>query len=202
MPSGSPPGRLAWVLSNHDFPRLPDRVGARNVRAAALLALTLPGAVFVYQGDEIGMPDGPGGEPPHDRAGRDRHRHPMRWDDAAPHGGFAPAAARPWLPAIEVAGGGVAQQAAAPDSVLSLYRDLVAARRALGPGLTFVDDVADGVLAYRRGERHVVALNAGDAPRPAPPAAEVVRATHAARHAAGSPAPAQLLPGEGFLARL
>ena len=52
-------GRIAWVLSNHDFPRLPDRVGAGNVRAAALLALTLPGTVFVYQGDEIGMADGP-----------------------------------------------------------------------------------------------------------------------------------------------
>ncbi|MDP8967866.1 MAG: alpha-amylase family glycosyl hydrolase, partial [Actinomycetota bacterium] len=81
-------GRIAWVLSNHDFPRLPDRVGARNTRAAALLMLTLPGPVFVYQGDEIGMGDGPGGDPPHDRAGRDRHRHPMRWDDDAPHGGF------------------------------------------------------------------------------------------------------------------
>src|SRR5215218_806972 len=132
-------GRVAWVLSNHDFPRLPNRVGPRNARAAALLALTLPGPVFVYQGDEIGMADGPGGDPPHDRAGRDRHRHPMRWDDAAPHGGFTTAQATPWLPAIEVAGGGVAQQAAQPDSMLGLYRDLVALRRSLGSGLTFLD---------------------------------------------------------------
>src|SRR5207244_2861981 len=73
-------GKAAWVLSNHDFARLPDRVGERNVRAAALLLLTLPGMAFVYQGDELGMADGPDGG--HDRAGRDRHRHPMPWDES------------------------------------------------------------------------------------------------------------------------
>ena len=57
-------GRVAWVLSNHDFPRLPPRRRSRSVRAAALLLLTLPGPVFVYQGDEIGMADGAGPEPP------------------------------------------------------------------------------------------------------------------------------------------
>ena len=193
-------GRVAWVLSNHDFPRLPDRVGARNARAAALLALTLPGAVFVYQGDEIGMADGPGAvDGRHDRAGRDRHRHPMRWDDDAPHGGFTDAGATPWLPAIEVDGGGVAQQTGAPDSMLALYRDLIAARRDLGPGLTFLEDAADGVLAFRRGDRHSVAINMGDEPNAAPAGGTVVRATHAARHPAGTQAPAQLLPGEGIL---
>jgi alpha-glucosidase len=194
-------GRIAWVLSNHDFPRLPDRYGAGNARAAALLALALPGAVFVYQGDEIGMADGPGAvDRPHDRAGRDPYRHPMRWDDGAPHGGFTNATATPWLPAIAVAGGGVAQQATDPDSMLSLYRDLIAARRELRGDVGFIDDVADGVLAFRRGRDHVVALNMDDAPRPAPTAGAVVRATHAARHPAGTPAPAQLAPGEGFLA--
>ena len=72
--------RVAWVLSNHDFERLASRVGEENVRAAALLLLTLPGAAFVYQGDEIGLPNGPGSDPPHDRAGRDPLRHPMQWD--------------------------------------------------------------------------------------------------------------------------
>jgi len=200
LAAGGDEHRIAWVLSNHDFPRLPDRVGARNTRAAALLALTLPGPVFVYQGDEIGMADGPGREPPDDRAGRDRHRHPMRWDDDAPHGGFS--AAEPWLPAIEVAGGAIAAQAQDPDSVLALYRDLIAARRALGDGMAFLDDVDDGVLAYRRGPGHVVALNVADGPRAAPPAGAVVRATHAERLLAGAPAPAELAPGEGFLARI
>jgi alpha-glucosidase len=192
-------GRVAWVLSNHDFPRLPDRVGAGNVRAAALLALTLPGPVFVYQGDELGMADGPGREPPDDRAGRDRHRHPMRWDDDAPHGGFTHGT--PWLPAIEVAGGGVAAQEHDADSVLALYRDLIALRRELGQGLQFLDAAA-GVLAYRRGAEHVVAMNLGDEPAPAPGAGSIVRATHAGRFAAGAPAPRRLAPGEGFLARL
>jgi alpha-glucosidase len=126
----------------------------------------------------------------------------MRWDDDAPHGGFTTAAAEPWLPSIAVDGGGVAQQSGAPDSVLRLYRDLIAQRRGLGAGLTFVDGVADGVLAYRRGDRHIVALNMSDEPRPAPPAGAVVRATHAAWHPASEPAPAQLMPGEAFLAEV
>lgn len=195
-------GRVAWVLSNHDFPRLPDRVGAGNVRAAALLALTLPGPVFVYQGDEIAMADGPGREPPDDRAGRDRHRHPMRWDDGAPHGGFT--TGEPWLPAIEVEGGAVAAQSADPDSVLALYRDLIALRAQLDGRLDFVDAV-EGMLAYRRGDAHLVAVNLGDGPRPVPAAAtgaEIVRCTHARRHPGGSPVPTVIAPGEGFVARV
>lgn len=194
---GGADGRVAWVLSNHDFPRLPDRVGATNVRAAALLALTLPGPVFVYQGDEIAMADGPGREPPDDRAGRDRHRHPMAWDDDAPHGGFT--TGEPWMPAIEVAGGAVAAQARDPDSVLALYRDLIALRPKLGEGLEFVD-AGPGVLAYLRGAGHMVAINLGDVTRTAPPAGDVVRATHAARLPAGAPAPLELAGGEGFVA--
>ena len=57
LPAGGPGS--AWVLSNHDFPRLPDRFGAENVRAAAVLMLTLPGPCFLYQGDEIGQRNGP-----------------------------------------------------------------------------------------------------------------------------------------------
>ncbi len=73
-------GRVAWVMSNHDFDRLATRVGPENLRAAALLLLTLPGTAFVYQGDEIGQANGPGVVPPYDRAGRDGLRHPMAWD--------------------------------------------------------------------------------------------------------------------------
>ncbi len=74
------PGRAAWVMSNHDFGRLPTRFGAENARAAALLLLTLPGPAFLYQGDEIGQRDGPPGESRFDRAGRDGFRHPMQWE--------------------------------------------------------------------------------------------------------------------------
>jgi alpha-glucosidase len=190
-PAG-PAGRVAWVLSNHDIDRLPDRVGPGNERAAALLALTLPGTVFVYQGDEIGMANGPGGDPPIDRWGRDRHRHPMRWSDDEPHGGFT--AGTPWLPAAPVDGGAVATQERDPGSLLRLYRDLVALRRTLEPGLELLD-AAEGVVAYRRGEQ-VVALNLAEGERPAPAAGTVVRHTHGRT----GRSPATLARGEGFIA--
>jgi alpha-glucosidase len=165
--------RLAWVLSNHDFHRLPDRVGAENVRLAAMLLLTLPGCAFVYQGDELGIPDGPGGPVPLDRYGRDAFRHPMPWGDA-PHGGFT--TGEPWLPVAQASGGSLAEQERDPGSLLHLYRRLIAYRPRLGAGgLEFVDGGAPEVLAYRRGA-HVVALNLGDAPVPRP-AGEIVVAT-------------------------
>src|SRR3954452_7083033 len=121
-------GRAAWVLSNHDFPRLPDRVGPANARAAALLLLTLPGPAFVFQGDEIGMADGPGraGEPD-DRRGRDAHRHPMAWDGGRA-GGFT--TGTPWLPVVDPGGVNVAAQERDPQSLLHLYGDLIALRGA------------------------------------------------------------------------
>ena len=196
--SGGAAGRVAWVLSNHDFPRLPDRVGARNARAAALLALTLPGAVFVYQGDEIGMADGPGGDPPHDRAGRDRHRHPMRWDDDAPHGGFTEPRRRRGCRRSRSTAAASRSRRAIPTRCSRLYRDLIAARRALGAGLTLRRRADDGVLAYRRGDRHVVAINMGDAPRAAP-AGRRDRARDARRAPSGGRAGArELQPGRGL----
>jgi alpha-glucosidase len=198
-------GRAAWVLSNHDFPRLPDRVGPRNVRAAALLLLSLPGPAFVYQGDEIGMADGPGraqdplGRAPDDRHGRDGHRHPMVWD-GGPAGGFTTGV--PWLPAVAVEGGSVAEQERDAGSVLHLYRDLIALRRGTLRGplrLRDADAAAPDVLVLERGE-HVVALNLGDAAAPAPAAGALLRHTHDPA-SAGAPAPAGLGPGEGFVAR-
>jgi glycosidase len=192
-----PTGRVAWVLSNHDFARLPDRVGPANVRAAALLTLTLPGVAFIFQGDEIGMADGPGIDPPIDRYGRDRHRHPMCWDASLPHGGFTDG--RPWLPAVvDVPGGGVAQQESDPDSILAFYRNVIAARRTMGAGIGFID-AETGVLAYRRGHEHAVVLNLGDGPRSLPVLGTVVCATHAARHPAGQPASTSIGPGEGVV---
>jgi len=120
------PGAAAWALSNHDFPRLPDRYGDEAVRDAAQLVCSLPGIVFIYQGDEIGMRDGPGHQPPYDRAGRDTHRHPMQWD-ASPDGGFT--TGEPWLPLVDPVERNVADQREYPDSLLSLYRQLLAWRR-------------------------------------------------------------------------
>jgi alpha-glucosidase len=169
-------GSLAWVLANHDFPRLASRVGAANVRAAALLLLTLPGVAFVYQGDEIGQEDGPppAPGPGHDRAGRDACRRPVQWD-ATPGGGFTTGA--PWLAPLDPAERNVADQRADAGSLLHLYRALIAARRDLdGP----VEDLRaqEGVLSFRRGG-HVVAVNTTAQERPRPQGGRVVVATHA-----------------------
>ena len=189
-------GRLAWVLSNHDFPRLPSRVGEANIAAAAMLVLTLPGPVFLFQGDEIGQPDGPGGDPPVDRFGRDAHRHPMRWSDDERSGGFT--TGTPWLPAVEVPGGAVDRQRADPGSLLALYRDLIALRRELGEGLELVD-AEEGLVVFRRGPGHLVVLNLSERERAAPAAGRLLRHTH--RPGPGQP-PDLLAPGEGFVAEV
>ncbi|HEY3763982.1 MAG TPA: alpha-amylase family glycosyl hydrolase, partial [Gaiellales bacterium] len=152
--------RPAWVLSNHDFGHIGSRIGEHLLPAAATLLLTLPGAVFLYQGDEIGLLDGPGGDPPDDRYGRDRARHPMQWD-SGPAGGFS--TGTPWLPAVDPATRNVADQRADPDSLYSLHRRLIALRRGLRGGLDVVAVDPDGLLAYRRGDV-LVALNLGVRP--------------------------------------
>jgi alpha-glucosidase len=162
----------AWVMSNHDFGRLSSRFGAENARSAAMVLLTLPGPAFLYQGDEIGLGDGPGGERAYDRAGRDRYRHPMQWDASAT-GGFT--SGEPWLPAVDPERTNVEAQRDDPGSMLSLVRDLLAIRRVLGGGVELLD-AAPGVLAYRRGE-HAVAVNTTPEERPAPLGGEVVLET-------------------------
>jgi alpha-glucosidase len=166
------PGQAAWVMSNHDFGRLPSRFGRENARAAAMLLLTLPGPAFLYQGDEIGQGEGPPGESSFDRAGRDRFRHPMQWD-ATPTGGFT--TGEPWLTAVDPAERNVAGQRDDPGSMLSLVRELIVLRRELGDGFELLD-AAEGVVAFRRGD-HVVAVNTTAEPRPAPVAAEPRLAT-------------------------
>jgi alpha-glucosidase len=148
-------GRIAWVMSNHDFDRLASRVGPENVRAAAKLLLTLPGAAFVYQGDEIGLANGPGADPPYDRAGRDPYRHPMQWDASAT-GGFT--TGEPWLPPIDPEERNVEAQRADPDSLLNHYRRLIESRRTLGGDFRMLDS-APGVVSYRR-NGHVVTIEA------------------------------------------
>jgi alpha-glucosidase len=142
-------GRVAWVMSNHDFDRLATRVGPENLRAAAMLLLTLPEAAFVYQGDEIGLANGPGADPPYDRAGRDPMRHPMQWD-ATPAGGFT--TGEPWLAPIDPAVRNVADEREHPDSLLHEFRRLVVHRRTLGPGFRLLDAAADVVAFVRDGE--------------------------------------------------
>ena len=164
--------RTAWVMSNHDFDRLATRVGPENLRAAAVLLLTLPGAAFVYQGDELGLANGPGHEPPFDRAGRDGLRHPMQWD-ASPKGGFT--TGEPWLPLVDPRERNVEAQRGDSASLLELYRRLLALRKTLGDRFRLLD-AEPGVVAFERGA-HTVAVNTTPEQRSAPPG-EVVLATH------------------------
>jgi len=162
--------RAAWVMSNHDFDRLATRVGPENLRAAAALLLTLPGTAFVYQGDELGLANGPGHEPPFDRAGRDRLRHPMQWDA---DGGFT--SGKPWLPLVDPEARNVADEQADPGSLLNLYRSLIELRRGLGPGFRLLD-AEPGVVAFER-DGNAVAVNTTAEPRPAAEGKPVL-ATH------------------------
>jgi alpha-glucosidase len=158
-----------WHIANHDMPRPATRWGSRAVRAAAVLQMTLPGAAVIYQGDELGMADGD--VPPErrrDRIGRDGCRTPMRWT-AVPNAGFCPDDVEPWLPVgREPPGADVATEEQEGDSILALYRRLLALRAA-SPALNdgdfaFAEDPT-GLVRYERAhpdERLVVIVNMVD----------------------------------------
>ena len=149
----------------------PTRVGPENVRAAALLLLTLPGLGVRLPGRrDRAWPTGRATTPPYDRAGRDRHRHPMQWD-ASPHGGFT--TGDPWLPVVDPAAAQRRRPARRPGARCSTSTaTLIALRRELGRRPRAARRRRAGVLAYARGD-HVVALNLGDERR-APPAGAVL----------------------------
>jgi len=168
-----PPGVWpTYAFSNHDQSRQASRWGPERARAAAFLLLTLRDVAVLYAGEEIGMVDADPAvlpSPSFDRAGRDGFRTPMQWD-RTPMGGFT--TGTPWLPLVDPETRSVAVQAGDPDSLLSLYRRLIAARRAwpvLQRGThRSVFGVAPEVLVWIRelgGERALVLLNTGDAPR-------------------------------------
>lgn len=157
-------GHTGWVLSNHDFSRLATRAGPENARASALLLLSLPGPVFMFQGDELGMPDARVAGASQDRYGRDAFRVPMLWDDSA-HSGFS--SSTPWL---RRAGGqdvlSVAAQDPEPDSMLSLTRRALALRRGMSGDAQLLGSPPQTIVLARGG--HVIAVNLGDEPQPAP----------------------------------
>ncbi len=161
-----------YALSNHDQSRHATRWGPERARASAFLLLMLRGVAIMYAGEEIGMVDADPSvlpTPPFDRAGRDAYRTPMQWD-GSPTGGFTTGA--PWLPLVDPSARNVADQRNDPESLLSLYRRLIAARRSCA-ALTSGDHrsifgVAPEVLAWWReteDERVLILLNTGNGER-------------------------------------
>jgi alpha-glucosidase len=180
------PAPACWVLSNHDRPRHVTRygggeLGLRRARAAALLQLALPGASYLYNGDELGMPDvdlpdealqDPIWERSgHTERGRDACRIPMPWAGTEPSYGFS-TRADTWLPMPEGWAGITAEALAAdPSSIQSLYRSALAMRRSSeGFGDEALEwlPTPDGCLAFRRSGGLVCLINLSGAPIPLP----------------------------------
>ncbi len=193
-----------WVLSNHDIVRQATRyglpqdldardwlldgdrslldpgLGLRRARAAALLMLALPGSAYLYQGDELGLPevdDLPISalEDPtwlrsgHTRKGRDGCRVPLPWSTHGSSFGFGSDGS--WLPQPRDWGSwSVEAQDGASGSTLELYREAIRLRK---KHLTSTEafewaELADDLLVFDRGEVRVI-VNFGDNPGPLPP---------------------------------
>ncbi|WP_029253078.1 glycoside hydrolase family 13 protein [Paraoerskovia marina] len=212
-PVGAP---ATWVLSNHDITRPVTRygredtsfdflkkrfgtptdlaLGERRARAAALLTAALPGSLYIYQGDELGLPEvevprSAIQDPMHFRSegvdpGRDGCRVPLPWTRSGVNAGFSPdgATAEPWLPLPDGwEERSVEAQQDDPGSMLSLYRSALAVRRR-DPGLAseafaWVETPSDDVIAFARGDHLVCVANLGADPVPLPEGAEVVLAS-------------------------
>jgi alpha-glucosidase len=190
-PVGAP---ATWVLSNHDVTRHATRfanppglgtqirtagdreLGLRRARAATLLMLALPGSAYVYQGEELGLPDVVDlpdevrQDPAYFRGAgqdgfRDGCRVPIPWTRDGSSYGFGSGGS--WLPQPAVWGElSVEAQTGVPGSTLELYRAALAARRehpSLGAGESVEWLRApEGVLAFRRGDFVCVANTSGE----------------------------------------
>jgi alpha-glucosidase len=179
-----------WVLSNHDVVRHASRfgreaaltgghaggaerqegpvdrvLGLARARAATLMMLALPGSAYLYQGEELGLPevldlpDELRQDPRFFRSGgaargRDGCRVPLPWSGASAPYGFSPNGARPWLPQpADWAGLTVAAQRRDPASTWSMYRDAIRVRREwrLGVGdLTWLAPPTADMLVFAR----------------------------------------------------
>jgi alpha-glucosidase len=211
-----------WVLSNHDVTRHVTRfgrahtgyehspefraehhgdpydlaLGLRRARAAAMLTFALPGSVYVYQGDELGLPevediaDGARQDPMFTRSGRanpgrDGCRVPLPWSGQSAPYGFSPAGstAATWLPQpADWAPFTVDGQQRDPGSMLCFYRTALRLRHdepAFGvPDIDF-PAVPGGVLGFVRGGRRPVTcwVNLGDGPVPLPTGVRILLAS-------------------------
>ena len=173
----------SWAFSNHDFERVASRWGtgrdAQFHKMLLMLLTSLRGTAFVYQGEELGLPQA---DVPQERLrdpdgiafwpaykGRDGCRAPMPWKSGNGSVGFAAEGVEPWLPvdprhrtlAVDA-------QEADPASMLAFTRTWLAYRRgceALRHGAIRFLDLGDQVLAFERGEgvaRRLVLFNLGE----------------------------------------
>ena len=167
-PVGATP---TWVLSNHDVVRTVTRYGdgARGLaraRSGLLAMLALPGSAYLYQGEELGLPQVD--VPPEQRQdptylngrgdGRDGCRVPLPWMSGGGDSttfGFSPADAKPpWLPQPESWGSwSVQAQETDTTSTLTFVREALRLRRELAGTLgrqVETPDLGDDVLVIRR----------------------------------------------------
>jgi len=173
-------------------------LGLRRARAATLVMLALPGAAYVYQGEELGlpehttMPDGVRQDPTwlrsgHQHRGRDGCRVPIPWQADAPSYGFGPGPLS-WLPqpaswhdyALDA-------QQGVPGSTFETYRAALRLRRAhaLGAGsLAWAEGWGPDVVALANGEVFVLA-NLGSEPIELPERAVVLLASQQLTEADG-----------------
>jgi alpha-glucosidase len=188
-----------WVLSNHDVVRHASRLGypiaetrmhgigtedpqpdnalgLRRARAATLQMLALPGSAYLYQGEELGLPedttmaDEHRQDPAwfrsgHTERGRDGCRVPIPWEADAPSYGFGPADAS-WLPQPSVWSEYARdRQEGVPGSTYEMYRTALRLRREyrLGTGRLEWANPEPDLLAFRNGEL-LVLTNFGDSP--------------------------------------
>ncbi|MEO6942735.1 MAG: glycoside hydrolase family 13 protein [Terrimesophilobacter sp.] len=184
-----------WVLSNHDVvrhasrlaltgenpqgsgigpksPEKPNRVvGLRRARAATLLMLALPGSAYLYQGEELGLPedvelpDSARQDPTwfrtrHKHYGRDGCRVPIPWESTSPAYGFS-STGESWLPQPQDwAGYARSSQKGVEGSTLELYRSTLALRSEKSLGLGAVEwlrGYPHDVIAFRNGNVTVIA---------------------------------------------
>ncbi|WP_435843855.1 glycoside hydrolase family 13 protein [Streptomyces hirsutus] len=176
----------AWLLSGGRAPAVDTAAGLRRARAATLLMLALPGSAYLYQGEELGLPevadlptevlqDPVWEQTGHARKGRDGCRVPLPWTATGPSYGFGAGGA--WLPqppgfaayAVE-AQDGVEAREGVPGSTLEFYRTALRLRRKLQEGETLTwRDAPAGVLRFDRHDGWRCVANLSTAPAPLPP---------------------------------
>ena len=204
-----------WVISNHDVTRPVTRYGrddtafsfeakrvgtptdlargTRRARAAALLSMALPGSMYIYQGEELGLPEVE--DIPDDRKrdpmwfrsgrrdpGRDGCRVPIPWEGDRPPYGFSPDGADPaWLD--QPAGWAkltMAAESRDPSSMLALYQAGLRLRRSAPWGdqasINWLSD-SDASFAFARGGRFICLVNFGPEPVPLPSGVELLIAS-------------------------